>query len=299
MRLNRFRYIVILIFERLQYTFVGFDRWQTHYKWGALLCCNTLPHWTLTEFLEQLELLMNCEFDIDHGTKTIVFSWSSHNFLAGGHVEIDNVVDEFTETPAKAEESKYKAEMERQYAECSHRMWKYMVCPAAIDKMYTFDTDVYTRVQFDNMAAMVSALKNNYEHLDNYNMAGFPFNRLYYVRDVDMYFAMRIYKRKATWQSTYYLYEMECTMQALNSFCPTDPKAEQAEELKIVPAWLDVVINDNKGVIHCASTITTAPTCTSSILTPHANIPSSGLQTLSPIHVPFSISGDASIFARR
>lgn len=255
-------YIVGLIFDKLGYT-CNLDSWKYHYKWGALLCCNTLPyawgirnwaralpHWTLTEFLEQLELLMNCEFDIDHGTKTIVFSWSSNNFLAGGHVEIDNVVDEFTETPAKAEESKYKAEMERQYAECRHRMWKYMVCPAAIDKMYTFATDVYTRVQFDNMAAMVSALKANYEHLDNYNLTGFPFNRLYYVRDVDMYFAMRIYKRKATWQSTYYLYEMECTMQALNSFCPTDPKAEQAEELKIVPAWLDEVINDNKGVKH-------------------------------------------------
>ena len=117
-------YIVELIFQNLGYT-CNLDEWKHHYKWGALLCCNTLPyawgirnwaralpHWTLTEFLEQLELLMNCEFDIDHGTKTIVFSWSSNNFLAGGNVEIDNVVDEFTETPAKAEESKYKAEME-------------------------------------------------------------------------------------------------------------------------------------------------------------------------------------------
>ena len=195
---------------------------------------------------------MNCEFDIDHGTKTIVFSWSSDNFLSGGTVEIEKVVQEFTQTPAKAEESKYKAEIERCYADCSHRMWKYMVCPSAIEKMFSL-ADVYTRVSFDNVAAMVSAIKTNYEELDNYNMTGFPFNRLYHIEDVDMYFALRVYKRKATWVSGgsgYYLYEMNTVPQALNSFSPSDPNAENAEELKIVPAWLDEVINENKGVKH-------------------------------------------------
>jgi len=258
-------YIVQLIFQNLGYT-CNLDAWKGHYKWGGLLCCNTLPyawnirnwarvlpHWTLTEFLEQLELLMNCEFDIDHTKKTVAFSWSSNNFLSGGQVEIEKVVDEFVETPCKAEDSKYKAEKELKYADCDHRMWKYMVAPEAIRKMYSFATDVYTRVSYDNVAAMVSALKANYEELDNYNMTGFPFNRLYDIRDVEMYFALRIYKRKATWQSGgsgYYYFEMNTVPQAINQFAPTDPDAENAEELKIVPAWLDEVINENKGVKH-------------------------------------------------
>ena len=43
---------------------------------------------------------------------------------------------------------------------------------------------------------------------------------------------------------------MWVTWQAINQFGPSDPNAENAQELKIVPAWLDEVINENKGVKH-------------------------------------------------
>ncbi len=253
-------YIVQLIFEKLGYT-CDLTSWSSHYKWGALLCCNTLPyawgiknwaralpHWTLTEFLEQIELLIHCEFDIDHGKKTVAFSWSSNNFLHGGTVVIDKVVNAFTETPAKAEDSKYRAQVAKKYADCDYRMWKYMCCPAVISKMYSRSTDVYTRVSYDTAAAMVAAQKANCQHLTNYNMTSVPFNRLYHITDVDMYFAMRVWKRKATKSGIDYLFEMEVVPQAINQFPPTDPDAENATELKIVPAWLDEVINENKGV---------------------------------------------------
>ena len=72
-------YIVKRICNLLGYT-CDFQTWeQTKFKY--LICCNVLPytwdlldfayalpHWTVTELFEQLEMLMNCEFDIDHHT---------------------------------------------------------------------------------------------------------------------------------------------------------------------------------------------------------------------------------------
>ena len=255
-------YIVQLIFQKLGYT-CNLDEWKQHYKWGALLCCNTLPyawnirnwaralpHWTLTELLEQLELLMNCEFDINHDTKVITFSWSSYNFLHSGTVEIEKVVDEFTETPTKAEESKYKASQERKYAECSHRMWKYMSCPSVIKKMQSLSSQ-YQR-EYNTMTAVttLSGLQKFKDGTQDVNEYGF--NRLYHITDVDMYWSMRVMKRTSTWHENLqmYSYYWWAVWQAINPFGPTDPDAENAQELKIVPAWLDEVINENKGVKH-------------------------------------------------
>lgn len=255
-------YIVGLIFDNLGYTY-NLDSWKSHYKWGSLLCCNTLPyawgiknwaralpHWTLTELLDQLELLMNCEFDIDHGKKTITFAWSSNRSLMSGQETIEKVVDEFVQTPTKAEDSKYKGQINRTYAECSHRMWKYMVSPSTIEKMYSLSNNLYTRVSYDSAEAMVTALKSRYQTLDNLEMASVPFNRLYHITDVDMYLALRIYDRSAVGSGQNAVYTMKTVPTAINPFGPTDPDAENAEELKIVPAWLDEVINDNKGVRH-------------------------------------------------
>ena len=258
-------YIVQLIFQNLGYT-CNLDAWKGHYKWGALLCCNTLPyawnirnwaralpHWTLTEFLEQLELLMNCEFDIDHGKKIITFAWTSDRALLDSQVEIEKVIDSFVETPTKAEESKYRKNQAYKYADCDHRMWKYMVAPQAIAKMYSFATDVYTSVHYATGYDMSSALKSNYSTLDNSMLTRFPFNRLYLIEDVDMNFALRVYQRSATPQQNnpgWYNYTMLTTPTAINPFGPTDTDAENVTELKIVPAWLDEVINENKGVRH-------------------------------------------------
>ncbi len=251
-------YLVELIFDNLGYTY-NLSEWETHYKWGHLLCCNTLPyawgirkwaralpHWTLTEFLEQLELLMKCEFDIDHSKKTVTFSWASNNFLKGGNVVIDKVVEAFNNTPTKAEDSKYKADINLKYADCDHRMWKYMCCPAVIKKMYSLP-DVYTRIHKDTVTDLTSSYTRYKTGTDD--VANITFHRLYHVDDVDMDFALRIWKRQAVANShNDYNYTFWSVWQSINAFGPTDPDAEDATEIKIVPAWLDEVINENKGV---------------------------------------------------
>ena len=252
-------YIVGLIFENIGFTHNFLTEWKHHYKWGSLLCCNTLPyawgirnwaralpHWTLSELIEQLEMLMNCEFEVDMTAKSITISFNNV-FLTSGRVNIEKVVDEFSETIVEASDNKYKGLLQVRYTDCDHRMWKYMVCPQAVTKMYSLNT-MYTRVTYATAADMVSALISGYISINNYNMTNLPFNRLYHIADVDMNFALRVYNRKATWMSSggYYLFQMDCVPQSINAF--GSPSTDSAQELKIVPCWLDEVINENKGV---------------------------------------------------
>ena len=66
-----------------------------------------LPHWTLTEFFEQLENFLFGEFDISHKAKNISFHFSNKMAETAGNVLIDKVVDSFTAEVSKEDESKY------------------------------------------------------------------------------------------------------------------------------------------------------------------------------------------------
>ena len=252
-------YLVQIILDAVGFSY-NLNAWLGHYKWKYLLCCNTLPyawgiknwaralpHWTITELLEQLELLMNCEFDVDLSAKKVTMTFRETQFVSSGRVEIEDVVDEFSETIANASENKYKGLQKVRYSECDHRMWKYMVCPDAIAKMFSFSTDVYTRITFDTTTDMTSTFAS---YITNpVNLTSVNFNRLFHIEDVDMYFAMRIYKREATPNGHGdYNYNMWVTWQALNQFGSDGADTDSATELKIVPCWLDEVINENKGV---------------------------------------------------
>ena len=252
-------YLVKKILDSIGFTY-DLATWELHPKWRYLLCCNTLPyawnlrnwaralpHWTITELLEQLELLMNCEFDVDLSAKKVTMKFSSELMLFAGDVAIDNVVDEFSETIVNTSDNKYKALLPLKYADCSHRMWKYMSCPKAIAKIMAMHA-MYTRVTFDTAIEMTSRFSSYIT--EPMNIISINFDRLYHINDVDMDFAMRIYKREAVPLPDHsdYDYRMWVVWQALNQFGPTNPEATDSQELKIVPAWLDEVINENKGV---------------------------------------------------
>ena len=253
-------YLLDLIFAEVGYSWDSTPL-RNHTKWGYLLCCNTvpyawgirnwaraLPHWTLTEFLEQLELLMECEFDIDHSAHSVTISWSYNKVVSSGLVVIDNVVNEFSAVPTEAEQCKYQGQQARKYSDCSHRMWKYMSCPAVVKKMQSL-ASTYQH-EFNTVALMVSA--NGLQKFKNgtQDVNEFGFNRLYHAKDVDMYWSLRVLKREYTWHEDLglYTYYWWAAWQAINQFGPTNPDASGAQEVKIVPCWLDEVINERKGV---------------------------------------------------
>jgi len=108
--LSYFMYLLPLtkkICEAVGYTY-NFADWENS-KWRYLLVCNALPyaweipdyaralpHWSLTEFFEKIEFLLNCEFDIDHRAENIEFSFSPDVVANHATTRIENVVDAFT-----------------------------------------------------------------------------------------------------------------------------------------------------------------------------------------------------------
>ena len=119
-------YIFKKIFDALDYTY-DVQAWEeSRYKW--LLICNCvpatwdefnwnyiLPHWTVTEFIEELEKLMNCQFEIDSIAKKIKMSFPTAESASSNFVEI-KVINEATATKTDEDESDYEENMGKAYA---------------------------------------------------------------------------------------------------------------------------------------------------------------------------------------
>lgn len=125
------------IFDALEYTY-DIQAWEaSRFKW--LLICNTvpgawdktdwayvLPRWTVTEFLEELEKLMNCQFEVDSAEKTIKMSFPSTASASQNVVEI-KAINEFTATKTEEDESDYEENMGKKYADVDSEIFTAMV----------------------------------------------------------------------------------------------------------------------------------------------------------------------------
>ena len=120
-------YIFKKIFDALEYTY-DIKVWETsRFKW--LLVCNcvpaawqqynwiyVLPHWTINEFLEELEKFMNCQFEIDNVNKHVKMSFPSTASASRNIVDI-KVHNEITATKTDEDESDYEENMGKAYAQ--------------------------------------------------------------------------------------------------------------------------------------------------------------------------------------
>lgn len=254
-------YIVKRICNTLGYT-CNFQTWeQTKFKY--LICCNVLPfawdlldfahalpHWTVTELFEQLEMLMNCEFAIDHHAKTVTSHFLTDIIAEGGTVVIDKVVDQFS-VSVESGTSNYRLMQNYRYADCSHRLWKYYSCANAVQtligKVYPSGSKRYYK-ECDTVNEMLEYWKP-YASTHN-NIADIQFQRLIYCKDVKMYFILRNYNLVLTEHSgTNYPY-WDSIIQPVNTFCEhiADPDSD-THEIKIVPAWIDGTDKEEPNVI--------------------------------------------------
>ena len=91
-----------------------------------------LPHWTVSEFFEKLELLLMCEFDFDHRARTVKFNWTNNIIKSQKEVKIDNVIDEYSADISDGQNGSkcdYIGKRVLKYKECEHSMHPYYDCP--------------------------------------------------------------------------------------------------------------------------------------------------------------------------
>ena len=134
-------YITKKICEAVGYS-ADFSKWEEQEEYKYLLVCNTLPyawdtagfaralpHWTVAEFFEKLELFLGGEFTIDHRGKSVCFAFTDATLLATEPVCLDKVVDEHTvEVTVDDDKCEYQEAKNLIYKECDHEMWKFYSC---------------------------------------------------------------------------------------------------------------------------------------------------------------------------
>ena len=244
-------YITKKICEAVGYS-ADFSKWEEKEEYKYLLVCNTLPyawdtagfaralpHWTVAEFFEKLELFLGGEFTIDHRGKSVEFAFTDATLLATEPVQLDKVIDEHTvEVTVDDDKCEYQEAKNLVYKECDHEMWKFYSCDWFIKAWQK------GAVRYATMRELLSANR----WLASWNGStsrGSNRDKLLYAEDVDAYFIVRslsktLVEKRDGWMPNRYQYKME--LRPVNLFggrIVDDSEDADEVEIEFVPAWVD------------------------------------------------------------
>lgn len=240
--------IVARICEAVGYS-VDLSAWEQSEEHRWLLVCNclpaawytpqyarALPHWTVAEFFEKLELFLNAEFEINHRAKTVGFAFTHDLVAASGSVELRDVLDEHsTEVSVEDAQCDYAEAKNLVYKECDHAVWKYYSCDWFI-KAWKDRAVVY-----ESMSELLAANRGwrtwNGQHHRNSQI-----DRLLYAKDADAYFVIRAVSRTAYFDRFRLRFTYKCVLQPVNLFggrIVDDTEDADQIEIEFVTARID------------------------------------------------------------
>lgn len=207
------------------------------YAWEIDEYALALPHWTLSEFLEQIELFTNGMFEIDQKLQKVTFSFNVDVLKNQKQVNIENVLDEYQVEISDKTENTYQEQMNIKYAEDDHQMQNFYSCPWASAQMNTISYS-----SFSYLKSVVEPYLQVEESIANTRL----FKSMLYAKDIDTYFVLKCYMMRTNTETGKKTYHMR--LQPVNVYGPrTVDKDENAKvrELGIVPVCID----------HCNKTI--------------------------------------------
>lgn len=245
-------YITKKICEAVGYT-PDFSKWEDSEEYKYLLICNTLPfawympgfanalpHWTVEEYFEKLELFLGGEFDFDHRGKRISFVFTQATLAEKQPVQLEHIIEEHsTEVKVEEENCEYAEQKNLFYKDCDHEMWKFYSCDWFIKGWQN------RVIHYKSLTELMNANKGyatwRGQHGRNSNI-----DKLLYAEDCDAYFVIRAVSRqiqveiRAGHIYVYYLYK--CRLQPVNIFggrIVNDDEEADSQEIEFVPAWID------------------------------------------------------------
>lgn len=246
-------YITKKICEVVGYT-CDFSEWEDKEEFRYLLICNTLPHawympefaralphWTVEEYFEKLELFLGGEFDFDHRGKRIDFHFTYSHLTSKPPVCLDNIIDEHsTEVKIEEERCDYLESKNLVYKDCDHDKWKYYSCDWFINGWQD------RVVRYNTMLELMAANKG-WATWDGQHHRNSQIDKLLYAADADAYFIIRAMDRKV--KSTSVIggrvrisFEYRCILQPVNLFggrIVNDSEDADQVEIEFVPARID------------------------------------------------------------
>lgn len=245
-------YITKKICEAVGYT-PDFSKWEQSEEYKYLLICNTLPyawympgfanalpHWTVEEYFEKLELFLGGEFDFDHRGKRISFAFTQSTLAEKQPVKLENIIDEHsTEVKVEEENCEYAEQKNLVYKDCDHEMWKFYSCDWFIKGWQN------RVVRYKSMMELLQANKGYATWRGQHGREN-RIDKLLYAEDCDAYFVIRAVSRQIQVEMragriyVYYIYK--CRLQPVNLFggrIVNDNEDADSQEIEFVPAWID------------------------------------------------------------
>ena len=245
-------YITKKICEAVGYT-PDFSKWEQSEEYKYLLICNTLPfawympgfanalpHWTVEEYFQKLELFLGGEFDFDHRGKRISFAFTQATLAEKQPVMLENIIDEHsTEVKVEEETCEYSEQKNLVYKDCDHEMWKFYSCDWFIKGWQN------RVVRYKSMMELLQANKG-YATWKGQHGRNNRIDKLLYAEDCDAYFVIRAVSRQIQVEMragriyVYYIYK--CRLQPVNLFggrIVNDNEDADSQEIEFVPAWID------------------------------------------------------------
>lgn len=207
--------------------------------WDGSRWQDTLPHWSINEFFDELMKLMLCDIKIDHKQKTVTFAWQQSSL--GDTIELERVVEEHTATVTKDDDSEYKPARNISYADGGHNMSHIYSCPWYFHK---YDPKVKSFASMQDIANwMVNPVDDRGRTIDLYS--GYPYDIIFYAEQEDMYFVMYVTKRCLAYPNKnvdFAKYGNVYRLLPLNAFGTRiidEENWEESEEINIIPVWID------------------------------------------------------------
>ena len=246
-------YITKKICEAVGYAY-DFSKWEASEEYKYLLICNTLPfawympgfanalpHWTVEEYFEKLELFLGGEFDFDHRGKTISFAFTQSELASKVPVLLEKVVSEHsTEVTVENDKCDYIEAKNLVYKDCDNEMWKFYSCDWFIKG---WQNNV---VRYDSMRELL-ADNRSYANWDGQNHRNNRIDKLLYAADCDAYFIVRPLSRTISsitniGGTVRIHFNYKCRLQPVNLFggrIVDDSEEADEQEIEFVPAWID------------------------------------------------------------
>ena len=208
--------------------------------WHMQYMNQILPHWTVSEFLEQVELFLNGTFEVEGKTNKMTFTFN-HNIIRELQVvPIEKVVESHSVDIADNDDVKddYIEQKNMAYQECDHQMWKFYSCDWVKGQIPVYSCQ--------NINAMQNLLNDYLDCAGPYKT--WHYRYLFYCRQEDTYFVLKCV-RTQTIDGVIHHY---MRYQPVNVLGPRiKNKSEKAEvvELGIVPACIDHTDNLNGDML--------------------------------------------------
>lgn len=229
-----------------------FSKWEEVEEYKYLLICNSLPHawympgfanalphWTVEEYFEKLELFLGGEFDFDHRGKRISFAFTQATLADKRPVCLEDVVEEHsTEVKVDEDRCEYLESKNLVYKDCDHEMWKFYSCDWFIKGWQNRVVRYNSMTELLNANRWLATWSGSHQRNSNRD-------KILYAADCDAYFIVWPISRKIVkydFNLRRIIFEYKCRLQPVNLFggriVNDDEEAEQVE-IEFVPAWID------------------------------------------------------------